>query len=74
MKKTIAIEGMSCSHCQKRVEEALRAIDGVNAKVDLKKKEATVRYSKEIDDAVLRKAVEEAGYEVVSIEEKKGLF
>jgi copper ion binding protein len=74
MKKIITIEGMSCSHCQRRVEEALRALDGVEAKVDLKKKKATVKYSKEIDDSILRKAVEEAGYEVVSVEEKKGLF
>ena len=29
--KTILIEGMSCGHCSKRVEEALKAIKGVKS-------------------------------------------
>lgn len=29
MKKTIYVEGMSCGHCVKRVENALKSIDGV---------------------------------------------
>jgi len=74
MKKIIEINGMSCGHCQARVEKALNAIDGVEAKVDLKKKIATVNLKTEIDDEILRNVVSEAGYEVVSISEKKGLF
>ena len=27
--KTIYIEGMSCGHCSKRVEEALKSVKGV---------------------------------------------
>ena len=42
MKKTITIEGMSCAHCQKRVEDALNAIGGGSAKVNLKKKTADI--------------------------------
>jgi len=74
MKKVISINGMSCEHCQARVEKALNAIDGVEAKVDLKKKNATVTLQSDVDDEVLKNAVKEAGYEPVSIEEKKGLF
>lgn len=74
MKKTIKIEGMTCSHCQARVEKALNGITGVNAKVDLKKKAAVVNFDSDISDSVFKDAVTEAGYEVVSIEEKKGLF
>lgn len=74
MKKIIRIEGMSCGHCQARVEKALNAINGVSARVDLKKKQALVEQEKDIDDSVLREAVTEAGFEVVSISEKKGLF
>ena len=66
MKKIIRIEGMSCAHCSARVENALNAIEGVKAKVELKKKRAVVET--EIDDAVLKKAVEDAGYTVVSIQ------
>ena len=65
MEKKIVIEGMSCGHCSARVEKALNGLDGVTAHVDLEAKTATVSGS--ADDAALRKAVEDAGYEVVSI-------
>lgn len=74
MKKVITVEGMSCEHCQARVEKALNAIEGVEAKVDLKKKTATVNMQNPVADEVLKNAVKEAGYEPVSVEEKKGLF
>lgn len=74
MKKIMEISGMSCGHCQARVEKALNAIDGVEAKVELKKNRAVVTLSKDLDDQILKDAVSEAGYEVVSITEKKGLF
>lgn len=74
MKKTIKIEGMSCSHCQARVEKALNGIAGVTAKVDLKKGQATVRSEATVSDADLSRAVEEAGYTVTAIDESKGLF
>lgn len=74
MKKIIEINGMSCAHCQARVENALNAIDGVEAKVDLKKKRAVVDLKKDVDDQTLKDAVTQAGYEVVSVAEKKGLF
>ena len=65
MEKTLYIEGMSCMHCAGRVENALNAIEGVKAHVDLKKKRATVET--DADDAVLIKAVEDAGYKVTKI-------
>lgn len=74
MKKVIVIEGMSCGHCQARVEKALNSILGVSAKVDLKKKQAVVETEKNLDDSVFTEAVSDAGYKVVSITEKKGLF
>lgn len=74
MKKIIKINGMTCGHCQGKVEKALSSIDGIEAKVDLKKKAATVNLKTHIDDKVLKDAIEEAGFEVVSITEKKGLF
>ena len=65
--KTMTIEGMMCTHCSGRVESALNAIDGVSAKVDLEKKTAAVTLSADVADEVLRRAVTDAGYEVVSI-------
>ena len=67
MKKTLFIEGMSCGHCAARVEKALNAIEGVSAKVDLKAKTASVELSADVDDSTLKAAVEDAGYEVVSV-------
>jgi copper chaperone CopZ len=74
MKKIIEINGMTCEHCQARVEKALNTISGVEAKVELKKKRAVVNLTKDIDDQLLADTVTEAGYEVVSVKEKKGLF
>ena len=68
MKKIMKIEGMMCSHCTGRVNEALNAIDGVSAEVTLKDGgEAVLNLSKEVSDETLKKAVEDAGYKVLSI-------
>lgn len=74
MKKIMDIKGMTCEHCQARVEKVLNAIDGVEAKVELKKNRAVVNLKKDVSDQTLRNTVTEAGYEVVGITEKKGLF
>ena len=68
-KKTVHIEGMSCDHCVQSVKKALNEIEGVSARVDLQKKEAVVSYDREIANDVLKKAVEKAGFQVVSITE-----
>ena len=65
MKKTLMIEGMSCAHCSARVENALNAIEGVHATVELKKKRAIVET--DVADDVLIKAVEDAGYKVTAV-------
>lgn len=69
VKKQIKIEGMSCGHCKATVETALGSVEGViKAEVNLDEKLAIVELEKEIDNSVLKNAVEEKGYEVVSIE------
>ncbi len=67
MSKKILVEGMSCGHCSARVEKALNAIEGVNAKVDLETKTAFVDLSADVSDDTLKKAIEDAGYEVKEI-------
>lgn len=74
MKKIIEINGMSCGHCSSKVEKALNALDGVNAKINLKKKTATVTLIEDVDNSILSNTIEKAGYEVVSIKDKKGIF
>jgi Cu+-exporting ATPase len=65
--KTLQIKGMSCGHCSARVEKALNAIDGVEAKVDLETNSAKLNLTKEISDDVIKTAVDNVGYEVVSV-------
>ncbi len=63
--KTMVIEGMMCMHCKAHVEKALNSIEGITATVDLEKKTATV--TGDVSNDTLTKAVEEAGYTVISI-------
>lgn len=69
MKKTLIIEGMSCSHCTGRVEQALSALEGVSAvEMSLEGKSAALTLSQPVDDAALTAAVTQAGYQVVQIQ------
>ena len=68
MTKTMKVTGMMCAHCEARVEKALNAIDGVaSCKADHNANEVKVELSKEVDDAVLKKAVEDQDYTVEGI-------
>ncbi len=68
MTKTMKIEGMMCEHCEARVKKVLEALDGVTAaEVSHEQDQAVVTLSQEVEDAVLKKAVEDQDYQVVSI-------
>lgn len=68
MEKVISIEGMACMHCVKHVQDALAAVPGVKeTKVDLESKSATVSVDGSVSDEALKAAVDEAGYQAVSI-------
>lgn len=66
-KKTIQISGMTCSHCVMSVTESLNGIDGVRAEVNLSKGNAVVSFDRNIEDTILKAAVEKAGFKVESI-------
>jgi copper chaperone CopZ len=67
MKKIISVAGMSCQHCEAHVEKALKALPGsAKVKVDLKKNLAELQTSG-VEDAAIRAAISEAGYEVTAI-------
>lgn len=68
MTKTLTIEGMMCGHCTGRVQKALEALEGVSSvTMALEAKTATVELAGEVSDEVLTKAVDEAGYQVTSV-------
>ena len=66
--KVIKIEGMRCENCNRRVQNALNQLDGVNAKVYGDRAEAVVKLGRDIEDIELEKAVTGLGYRVISIE------
>ena len=62
------VEGMMCSHCQAAVTKALNKIPGVTATVSLEDKEAQIVAEDGVEPERMKEAVEDAGYEVVSLE------
>ena len=69
IKKTIFIEGMSCGHCSKRVEVALKSVNGVKSvKVSLEEKKVDIILKNDVDNNVLKNAVENVGFEVVNVQ------
>ncbi|MCK4928462.1 MAG: copper ion binding protein, partial [Methanosarcinales archaeon] len=67
----IKIKGMTCEHCQKRVHDAIAALDGVTSvNVDLDAGEATVSYdSSRIELEQIKQAVRDVDYQVVDEDE-----
>lgn len=69
MKKKMIVQGMSCGHCVNHVKAALEELEGVtNVSVDLDSKIAIIEADREIEDGDIRSAVEDAGYDIVSVE------
>lgn len=65
--KLVDIEGMRCRNCNIRVQNALNSIDGINAKVNGEKNQATVKLGRNVDDSEIERAVSALGYKVISI-------
>lgn len=65
--KTIVISGMECAHCAQIVTDSLNGIEGVRGEVDLSRGRAVVAYDREVDEEILKAAVERAGFKVVSV-------
>jgi len=67
MATTLKVKGMSCQHCVMSVTKALGQLDGIkNVQVDLAKGEVRFDNTKEVPPHQIEKAIEEAGYEVIS--------
>ena len=63
---TYTVPGMHCGHCERAVRSELGEVRGVESvDVDLETKLVSVRGAN-LDDAALRAAIEEAGYEAAA--------
>lgn len=61
--KTYTVPGMHCGHCKAAVTEEVSALEGVaSVAVDLESKRVEV-VGEHLDDASIRAAIAEAGYE-----------
>lgn len=60
----IKVEGMMCGGCEKRIQNALKSIDGVQEVIaSHEKKEVKVIGS--VDEKILKDKIEEIGFEVI---------
>lgn len=61
--RSFTVPGMHCDHCERAVREEVALVPGVAAvAVDLATKQVTVTGTA-LDDAAIRAAIDEAGYE-----------
>ena len=65
-RKVVKISGMHCQHCVVTVTNTFNKIDGINAKVHLKKQEAILECDRFVDDNELYNAIKKAGYTITS--------
>ncbi len=69
MTKTMKIEGMMCGHCEATVKKTLEALPGVSAAVvSHTDGTAVLTLAEDVDNAVLKKAVEDKDYTVTDIQ------
>jgi len=67
MATILKVKGMSCQHCVMSVTKALNQLEGIqNIQVDLQKGEVRFDNTKALVSNLIEKAIEEAGYQVVS--------
>ena len=63
---TYQVTGMSCGHCESAVREELSALEGVtDVTASAKTGQVTVTSTRPLDEAAVRAAVDEAGYQLV---------
>ncbi|MCR5290065.1 MAG: heavy metal translocating P-type ATPase [Treponema sp.] len=64
----ITVKGMMCGHCEAHVKKALEAIDGItSATASHEQGLVNIETSKDVDEALIKAAIEEAGYEYAGI-------
>ena len=63
-KMKITVNGMMCEHCEAHVKKALEGIDGIDSAVASHENNCVeITNSKDVNEAAIKAAVEEAGYE-----------
>ena len=69
MKKIVGIEGMSCSHCAKKVEDAFYGLpETEDVKINLDDKNAEIEFSSEVDDKIISDLIKSVGFTPTTVE------
>jgi copper chaperone len=64
---TYSVTGMTCGGCVRNVKAAISSVEGVkDVQIDFKNRQAVVTSDGPLDDAAVKAAVDEAGYEVAT--------
>lgn len=64
-RKQLSVTGMSCTHCEENVENALKTLDGVNrADADHEADAVDVVVADDVPDEAVETAVRDAGYDL----------
>ncbi len=67
MTSVLKVKGMSCQHCVMSVKKALGKVEGIqNVDVDLEKGEVRFENTQSVALTHVEKAIQDAGYEIVS--------
>ena len=64
----LKVEGMTCEGCEKRIQNVLMDIDGVeNAKASHIDKNVKITLNKDVDTNILKEAIEDLDFKVVDL-------
>lgn len=58
----LQVDGMTCTNCRKKVENAFNSLDGIYAAVNIEKKQVAVYMKEKLTDEEMRDIVKKAGY------------
>ena len=75
MKKIIRVEDLCCKRCAERVAQKLELTEGVRAaRGNYKKNVILVEHDERVTDEMMKEIVEQAGFKVLIVELRKGMF
>lgn len=70
VKTIINVDGMSCAHCAKKVQQSIKNIENVKeVKVDLDKKKVIIISTKQLDINNVKKVIEDLDYKFLGVDE-----
>lgn len=70
VKTIINVDGMSCVHCAKKVQQSIKNIENVKeVKVDLDKKKVIIISTKQLDINNVKKVIEDLDYKFLGVDE-----